>query len=703
MFVCPNEGANEQSKSNQGGDLVEIGIDFGTTNSVAILRFMSNGKENHVMPFDVNDAESAFLTVSVNEDMFPEQVRASLTAQRKWSLKKKANNEPPAYFRSALIHFHNNGAIHPILESNIYRMNGMEMGAVDSNGTLNNSIIFNRYFDASMKWDGEADSAKHNQAAFLENFALMCCVAARKHAGTELSKVRFKVSYPTSLPNNLVAVIKSNWADISSNLKGRTGLETEGDILDETKCNFLSESLCAAVSCIVGSHGKGYSIYKRVEDNDKVVTKGFICIDIGGGSIDVAFVKGEPMSEGRYGINAHLSIPFAGQYIMSAGKNESNIQEINDFFRPLLEKILRPDFETVKEPNASEYLNELYISTARFFMKYDSVNSSKKELFPVIVDSALGNFHIMINEIKKVGNVNRELVYYLRQLRRYGGNTVNKQFARVKLGIAGVMYFIGDVLGSLIKTGRFEMSSDELLIFFAGNGSKIIEWTMDKEESGRTEKEQRDSILTDFLVAGYKNSIADAPTDLFLSDTINTSIHESTKPKMEAAYGLINSDNVDQDSCPEFIPKELDVDSIHFFTGSKDKHKLEKEVEKLLKKARETKPEIPEKMKELGCEDHKELIDKLTEIVNPDYEYGKLADVMTAFLNAFYELSPDDCKIMFPKIAENGDDGIVETIQEYLPLLQGATSNKMTGQIPIPVRSYNGYAVLKLVMEAIRK
>jgi len=682
IFVMPRwrkaDGEEGASYFEAGNDEVIIGLDFGTTNTSATIKLL-NGTNK---PFDLHMVESNFVTTEVPWSLgFPSEMSSSLASQRRWNIERETISrtgttfaqQERAVFNSMLIVYNETLNPSPFLHSNIYRFCGPEIGNFGQ-GSMMETLSFLKY---GMKWTDDY----YSQGVFLTLFTLMCCVSAIKHNGSGIGTVKIRASYPTSLPLVHEKNFRATWSsDVLRRVSRFSGLST-------SPVEFYNESLSAGIACIKDDQ----ALFPHRNLNN-AYARGLVCIDIGGGSMDIAVMQHNPrdLDGSTNKVNAHMSIPFAAQYMLTSGiidvGSKALQQRIKNFFAEF-----NAHMDSTSDGKASTMLSQrvqmLQDSNKNFskgFSKTDDISPSQViQAIDMYVQNCVSI--VAMDDTTRNSDERPSLFFKLTALKQRSNQGASSLYlSKIKLCMAGLMYFVGGALKDLSDEGRFVMENcdDELDVFLCGNGSRIIDWVLadqDNVPSKDKHKYEGCTILSQYVKAGL--GVLD-------NSSFAVNLHLSEKPKTEAATGLVKIDSIG--STTPF--KKYDVDKLLYDHSANDKEFKEKAEAMCVEHDATLKSY-------LNGLDIIQVRDELTKLFNPDYTRDNLLRVMADFLMAFYRISPNDFKLIFDVIALSADDALAIAKRHYIDVTTEVPSSTLP---PIPVRSYNGYAVLKLVMHILK-
>jgi len=676
IFVRPrwlNSNGTEEGTAYfaSGNEVVTVGVDFGTTNSVAYIGSANNTPE----PFALSLVESNYVTTKIS-DTFHSELPASIASQRRWLSDSDLSNvrEGGTAFSSTLMLFNRNLNPLPFIHANIYRTGGLEIGNY-AYGSLSEN---RRNYKYGMKWTESTEAL----GAFLGQFAIMCCVAAVKLRRGNVGAINFKASYPTSLTKAQEQTFTNIWNErvlgSVTSFSGFIGVNVD----------FYDESVSAGLACMYNSN----NFFSDTEVRDPY-THGFVCMDIGGGSMDIAVIQKQSIVDGgNTGIIAHLSIPLAAQYMLTAGYIDHRNNDAQAIVRKFYEHLnMRMDaltngLDSGKDSGKSKLPKRVRLlqrANAGFSkgLILDNRDIPDTDAFIHAIDTYVANCSMIIEQIRAIGRT-ASLSDELLKIQESGDDVATsiKHLSKVKMCLAGLMYFVGGIIKNLKIDKRFiQKDGGKLTVFMAGNGSKLVDWVLyNADELPKTRNISNRDILAQYVRAGMGDNACEIQ------------ILNSKRPKSEVAYGLVYAD-----SHREIEPfTKYDVDKLIY------EHTQEEDVFKA--QAAEIFEAYNVEKNEYDAFKQDAIADQLTKLVNPDYCKESLVDAIADFVFTFYKISPKDFECIFDTRATTLDRA-KEIASKYVTDIMNDSYKSRNPLPPISVRSYNGYAVLKFVMLMLKK
>jgi|GEM_PF-5206498 len=681
-----------------------VGVDFGTTNSTAYFAsgYAGSASSDSVAidptstptPLSMLSIESNFLTIprNLNAADMAREITEVLVSQRRWIYDSNNLDSFSSFTSTLALYARAEGGRDlgsgPFVTSNIYRMGGSEIANYDKSIMKNTETL--RY---GMKWDSDATTVQAREN-FLKQFALVCCVNAVKKCRAKWVEIR--ASYTTSLTNYLVGQYERFWENICSEL-GPIGNETSGITgLRITHQKLASESLCSGLTCVYDKdiiYASGNNAYGR----------GLVCIDIGGGSTDIAVLQGDTARINNYNLVSHLSLPFAAQYAFTAGDGTIS------FFRALF-KQLDDDYSRaiMNDPKGSYRYKTLFSANTKMLglMGDSHVAMQDRRKFKLMMDTFIAN---IVEIIKERAEGNKNLRHFLERINLGDNSNDKKWLSKVKMVALSMLHFTGLMLRKLIEDGKYTLHYEKSTgyvvdVFLAGNGSRMFDWVC--LDGDGVEGRDTDAKINNLFALYIKDALIGLK-DFDETAKLTVNLNKSLKPKREAAHGLLyvrpDSDNIDVKKSSFDV---VDIDAIIYEFGMESHEEFRRKLLDGLSAVRAQSAAPLVSNDEFSEKSDIEAYDYLTKAVNPSFDDENLAGIVSGFLESFAKFSPVDFDRVFPGIIapketralndkEKAD--IADVAELSIPFLREPVNKGLENVLPIAVRSFNGYAVLKFV------
>lgn len=294
----------QKSSSNKN---CEIGIDFGTTNSIAY--YAINDEEPEIIRF-----QNRLYSVVDWDFTSVEELR------RNFFSKKEQPEQNTTSIRSIFHTFigeYDGELDKPLMRGNIYYLEGANTTAEDD-GNIEG-------LHDDMKW---SEDGTDNKIVFLMQFAMQCMAEVIVKGAT---RINWNYSYPSAFSVQQNDDMKRIWGNhVLPNLHVISKLSVS-EISNKTESVAMAEFFT-----------------KRM---DAAVQRGIVCFDIGGGSTDIAIWQGDKKSGRRH----QCSLKFAGRkilnsYLFNKKQNNSAILSLlrsnSDKYNDQLERVNNADLST---------------------------------------------------------------------------------------------------------------------------------------------------------------------------------------------------------------------------------------------------------------------------------------------------------------------------------------------------------------------
>lgn len=463
---------NNLQKVSTNNAACKIGIDFGTTNTTAYLQL--DGEEPELVHF-----KNHKYYVTLTEDAKSISGRDSDAVRCHFISEYE---QPGADQSSIKTMFHANpayGNASPFFAGNIYYLDSAQN--IDADQSLLPTLKTN-----DMKWD-QVMGVQYMET-FLMQFSLQCLVEA---VCTGASTFSWMYSYPKAF----AGAQKDNYDTIWST-----------SILDNIR------NACTLTSSAPQSLSESESVAEYFKDDMKASpTSGMVCLDIGGGSTDIAVWQGEEDA-----LLNQTSIKFAGQnilntYLWNRQQNGHNIlvklKDSNELYSNLLEELS---------------------------------NETNKRKFNIKLEALLRDYEKELFKSLPTKRVDPEISLLIRD---------------ITFALSGIFFYSGLLIGYLQKNGRYNKQKLLPNFYIGGNASKLLNWTA----AGNFTKTSSigNMFKASFMAGIVSEEPAEKPRPTF---TLNM----TDRPKQEVAYGLVTADNVSTTTDFDFF---TDKDDTLFLAG----------------------------------------------------------------------------------------------------------------------------------------
>lgn len=439
-----------------------IGIDFGTTNTVAYI------SENESNPKLLTMNNRMFNVV--NNDPAGLKVESKDELRRKFLSTCEQPHAPATSIRTMFHSYYGSfdGDINqPLFRGNIYLLEDSDNIIKDSK--MDPGLIGNIHTD-DMKWN--AVQGIENKQGFLMQLCMQCMAEA---VDNDANSIRWIYSYPSSFSKRQKDDYTALWNNtLIKELKKICSLNTM--IPEEEK-----ESIAMA----------GYF----AKDMNATGNRGFVCLDIGGGSTDLAIWQGTN-NQVRY----QTSLRFAGRDILNR-------------------------YLWNKKQNNHYLLDALKNNNEKFNAQIEALHDvSDNSTFNLELEALLKYYEdIIINTL----------------LPKFQLPDVALMIRDISFSLSGIFFYSGILVGYLKKNHNYD--EEKLLpnCYVGGNGSKLLNWVV---PGVFTSENHINDVFRACFMDGVEIGMGDMEADI--DDYFD--VYKTDKAKQEVAYGLV---------CDRFVSK----------------------------------------------------------------------------------------------------------------------------------------------------
>lgn len=432
----------------------KIGIDFGTTNSVAYYTIND-------MPARIELKNRLYLVTEMDAIGEAEVRRHFLNASDQpngdsISIRTLFN---PNFGESSV------DMNQPIFPGAIYYLACMENLGDDCNVT-------NVVQGYAMKWDTENSTQSHGieyAKWFLYQLALQCMAEAVVGGATHID---WYYSYPKAFNPDQIRTMSSAWPKILEFCQGVSPNISTNVAISQTESAAMSEYFS--------------------DKKDATFNRGMVCLDIGGGSTDIAIWQGQKQDK----LKAQCSLIFAGNEILTKQlfvQREAlhKLKNNDDKFNKLLQMIY-----DVPKNNYNEFSIQL-----EALLKYH-----EKELFASLMD-------------------------------RSGEPEIKKLTRNIAFALSGIFYYAGVLAGNLMVKGALDKNASLPHCYVGGNGSKLLDWV---DLGNYKAHPSFEDVYKICLAVGASTEFE----DLEEGQVETCRVEQSDNPKGEVAYGLVCNNEI---------------------------------------------------------------------------------------------------------------------------------------------------------------
>ena len=460
---------------NQAVKSCKIGIDFGTTNTIAYMMLGNNKPkpiifENRMFYVTNNQAPQGDDNgLNQNSQSVLRQYFMSTKAQPYFADKKEQVANP---FIKTMFHTYNgdfDGNIDQTLFlGNIYYLDGAKNIQDDSMDNIHTN---------EMKWGNEEEV--DNMVGFLME---LCTQALAEAVVQGANRIQWFYSYPTSFTGKQLRISRNNWRSVFDEMEKATDVALD-DSTSQSESNSIAEYFISDMK----AHPKN----------------GIVCMDIGGGSTDIAVWQGKTGENQK-----QTSLRFAGRDILN-------------------------NYLWKKKEHGKDILSSLKRANQEFNDLVDRLNKiEEKQPFDMQLEAIL-RYHgsEIFSLLPKVMFKNKDIE-----------NTIRD----ISFALSGIFFYAGVLIGYMRKTGKYTELRALPDCYVGGNASRLLDWA----GGGRFSNEDAD-LLKKCFMAGIDMEETDAEYKKIFK------INKTNRPKQEVAYGLVCDAEIEsQDSEDEVISGE---------------------------------------------------------------------------------------------------------------------------------------------------
>jgi hypothetical protein len=336
-----------------------------------------------------------------------------------------------------------------------------------------------------LKWDLEH---RELTEGFLEQICTQCLAELAANGATEID---WRFSYPKSFTVNEKLSYDRIREQVMANLELNTGTPEKPELC--VHCH-MDETFIVPESVAVAAY------YDRDYGADR--SNGIVCMDIGGGSTDLAFWYGD-----RPDITWQASLRLAGRQI----------------FRDVL--FTRANIKLFKRLGlGNEFNKEVDELVELAENKQNTGNYDARNAFGIKLDALLKERE---QEIRNAWGAGCKNAVGLKRIRE-----------AILFAVSGLLYYAGMVFGQQYKEGTFNHLTRFHAVYIGGNGSKLLDLATDgayKESSAEYK------ILAQIFRDGIRCNLGEKAFATLMNDLDFKviTINKSRQPKEEVAYGLL--------------------------------------------------------------------------------------------------------------------------------------------------------------------
>lgn len=464
---------------NTQNSTCKIGIDFGTTNTTAYMR-VDNERPQPIQ----FKKHKYYVTLTQDAENLTGDDRNLL---RQNFISEQEQPSDPKYPIKTMYHANPEWpTADPFFSGNIYYME--HSGDVDVDKTIMGNIK-----TTELKWN-QVKGRLYMQG-FLMQLCLQCMVEAVVMGASTLE---WLYSYPKAFSIMQQSQYQSTWNSLYE--------ETiqQACTLSSTKPTSLSESESVA------------EYFKK--DMQASTTRGILCMDIGGGTTDIAVWQDTTNNEEP--LLNQTSIRFAGRNILN-------------------------DYLWSRKQTGQAILTKLKSDGGDFTKMLTSMEQEiSQHSFDLKLEALLRYYGDDIFKSLHIKSADPEIKLFMRD---------------ISFALSGIFFYSGMVIGYLRKKEKYDQKQLLPNCYIGGNASKLLNWAADGTFSNES------VIASVFKNCMYAGITAEDPDEILKK---KFDINITGQPKQEVAYGLVTSQG-SSDSGFDFGLDDDDDDGAVLFAGEK--------------------------------------------------------------------------------------------------------------------------------------
>lgn len=464
-----------------------IGIDFGTTNTVAYIEIDGVPKLMKFHNYLPENPSGSLINNVIEHSQESMKAICQEIGRQNFIAMSEQPADPATSIRT--IFHHHVGAMDidtpkplPLFQGNIYYQ--------DSKDSILNDISMVKSLQTDeMKWDLGDPNGKQNRQSFLMELGMQCMAEALSQ---EVTDIEWFYSYPTSFTDNQRTSLEETW----------------GLLID------LFKDIYPKISESAVSNSESIAMARYFADPSSIgaaINNGIVCLDIGGGSTDIAVWQGSNNSTDD--IRAQASLRFAGKNII----NEQLFKHPD-----LLKEFHGPD-----NSGMNQHLDKMQ----------EAAENNDKITFNILLEAFLKYYEESI---------------FSRLYAVKSSDMIKLLLRNITFSLSGIFCYSGMMVGDLRVTGNYDKSGDPSKYrhlpdcYVGGNGSKLLNWAAGGKFLSDS---QANRIFKDAFVVGVnigQNFKYRFENDLYIDERSKSpystlfSINCTERPKQEVAYGLVS-------------------------------------------------------------------------------------------------------------------------------------------------------------------
>ncbi len=436
--------------------ICKIGVDFGTTNTIAYMEL--NGEKP--VAIELKNRMFPVITTSgdpnnpYSDEYTNKAFRTNFLSPTDQPDKKTADASIKSMFHTFPLSGGTEKTKEMLSIGNIYYVD-------DGKNIRDDAKMLQDVHTSDLKWDNQ--SGVLNLQAFLTQLCVQCLAEAVSSGAT---KVNWSYSYPTSFTKRKIMDYQNTWKQSVIREIQAISSVTESKPLSQTESISIAQ-------------------YFR-EDMGASIKRGIVCLDIGGGSTDIAVWQGNTGN-----ILYQTSLRLAGKNILN-----QYLWDRHERGEDLLDRFRNGNADMDK------ILDQL--------QKYD-----KQHDFDIGLETLLRYYERTIfDSLPDVGKMPE----------------INRMIRDIAFVMSGLFFYTGIIIGYLQRKGTYENTDQLPHCYVGGNASKLLDWAAEGEFDD-------DAMIADVFRASFQAGVRLEYPDSEASPYFD--VKKTNRPKQEVAYGLV--------------------------------------------------------------------------------------------------------------------------------------------------------------------
>ena len=654
LFTTPNDYIVNDGRSGRA----VIGIDFGTSNTIVSIK-----EDGKIYPLKLSDVYGKLLT----NGNIPSS--HALPAFFQVPPKEGSTEFGDFFFPTTCMRIQSDALAEPLMNGNLYVFTVDQLLPNANSG--GQTILESKRLVKEFKMSG---SNENEMAVLFKQLIMAACVKVAEGSSRDIS---VHVSYPIALDRDVRDMYEKLWKKAMETSGKDLNFYVGNDLSLDDNVKFFSESYCAA-------QAPNACYESRPNSNN-----GYIVVDVGGGTTDIAVVKGGTHTDPS-SIKAEMSAKYAARFIQRAYYLQKGEIKLSPFITPLLE--LRKDLmsmadaETKKSNEYKKLFGDANVAgdegaiislVNRLLNEYEGNHFTNQPMHDYSFD--FERLVTSLDQAVKLCNKNDTIGTHIARLKQ----DENKFQSKAKLMSAALFFFIGSLMKKLEAKDVY--SGGIKAVLMSGNGSRTFDWLqVDGDAKNSAE------YLSKFYLMGLGADVNDA-------SSISFSQSKAAKRKHETSEGLLEvNPNVGTDKPQQGSLLIPDLDGIFKHMKNEDIGDLKSALWDAF-----TGSGLP--VPDFDSDARGDIEEAALKVVNPDYNEDSLKEEIFRFIKAFATISRSDYGALFeaPVYCDLPLDDAknAKALAMVNDFYDTATNNDPN--VSFPIKSANEYIVLMFAMNRL--